>query len=570
MPPENENNQRRTLYSDIGDIGDFAVEDVGGFLREDVGGGITSAAQATKDFAGRTVRESTAQVGRAGAGVQSYLTPQSMAAPVTGTYEGGAPDTDREFSSVGTDNQESATTTPDQQTGTTNQPTNATQDTQQDDSQPLTGRDINQMASPAGRIFPEMSNPADLRVSEPNVQQQEDAGTISQESGTQTAPQAQREDDYSQTLQRIEQEARNIQAQLQNRSAVDFSPQSRPVVETEEQRRMVEQADDPDTLRQRMDDAREQFNLPELEKQREQIATQVQAEREAFNRAIEEVDDQEQIFGAMERRRLNNLEQQRDQRIQSLTNLQDTITQQIDAINTRVNQEVQAEQVRDQREQEQQQESMQRVGNLIETGALAQMSDQELTSVAQESGYTPQTLARIRQSQRQSLQQVDASGTVGEFQDLKRLGALGEDVSYQQFLQMRNQEGDSGAAFQQEFIAAQKFANQRVGQMDRQQLINQINLQTNNLNSGEIEDIVTQAEQSSGTELQKRRFTQQVMDNIEWHKQTGVTDPEETAERVITSYAQSKGLDSADDVPENIRNIITGLTKRSYGKEQQQ
>jgi len=413
-------------------------------------------------------------------------------------------------------------------------------------------------------------SPADTAATEPNVNREEDAGALSDATSTEMPPEARRQDDTRETLAKAEQQARSLLESLNAQADMDVSPQSRPVVETDEQRQMVEQADDPDTLRQRMDEVREQFNLPELEKRRQRIANQVEAEREAFNRTIQEVDDQDQIFGAMERRRLENLETQRDQRIQALSNLEDTITQQIDAINTRVNQEVQAEQVRDQREQEQAQQQRQRVGNLIETGALANMSDQEITSIAQESGYTPQTLARVRQAQRQSLQQVDASGEAGEFQDLKQLGAIGEDVTYQQFLQMTSDGGGGGAAqFQREFSSALQLAQNQITNMTRQQLINTINQQTTELNSGDIEDIVTQAEQQAGPELQERRFATQVQKSALREKRFGVTDPEEAANRVIEQYASDRGYEDVDEVPENMQRIITKLTERTYATSEQ-
>jgi len=340
-----------------------------------------------------------------------------------------------------------------------------------------------------GNLFGDFrTSPTDQATREPNVQPEEDAGAISASAATQTPPQAQRQNDYQETLSAVEQRAKGLLDELNRRDDVDMSPQSRPVRETEEQRQMVEQADDPDTLRQRMDEAREQFNMPELEKRRRQISNQLDAEREAFNRTIQEVKDQDHIFGAMERRRVENLETQRDQRIQSLTNLEDTITEQIDSINTRVNQEVQAEQVRGQREQQRQQEGRQRVSELVDANALGEFDDQQISQLAEQSGFSETALRNIQQAQ-QRAPQVDATGQVGQYQDAMSLGIISEDTTFDQFLQATRGGGGGENQRLQEFVNAQNFVNQNAG-MGEAELERNLRAQYGELRAGDIDAII--------------------------------------------------------------------------------
>jgi len=570
MPPENNDNQRRTAYSDVSDVADA----IGGAATA-VGETVYGAGQSVGRFTGEKIRQSVANVEDVGMATQSYFTPRGNALPVSGTYEGGAPDTDQTFT-VGNTNEQQTQPSQSDRTGGGGSfgPSESVQGSAQTPRQEtqqraaLTSRDIQSMTSPVSQVFG--TNPADTLAIEPNVESQLDGGEISQGSSQNLPPQAQRENDFQETLTQVEQEVRNILQDLNGRSPVDFSPSSRPVRETDEQRQMIEQADEPDTLRQRMDEVREQFNMPELEKQRANIMNEIQATRDAFGKAINNLDEESNIFGELERRRIQNLSDQRDRRLQNLGTVLQRTNQQIDAINTRVNQEVQAEQVRDQREQEQAQEQRQRVGNLIETGALANMSDQEITSIAQESGYTPQTLARVRQAQQQSLQQVDATGSAGEFQDLKRMGAIGEDVTYQQFLQMENQSGgDGGAArFQQEFSAAQQYANNNIMNTSRQQLINQINQTTTELSAGEIEDIVSVAEQQAGPQLRVQRFAREVQ-SLAQEQQLRGASKSEAREQIMRNWASSQGLDDTDDIQDSTKNIIRKLVNRTYGEQQQ-
>jgi len=402
-------------------------------------------------------------------------------------------------------------------------------------------------------------SPADTAATEPNVNREEDAGALSDATSTEMPPEARRQDDTRETLARAEQQARSLFESLNAQADMDVSPQSRPVVETDEQRQMVEQSDDPDTLRQRMDEVREQFNLPELEKRRQRIANQVEAEREAFNRTIQEVDNQDQIFGAMERRRLENLETQRDQRIQALSNLENTITQQIDSINTRVNQEVQAEEVRDQREQERQQEGRQRVSELVDAGALGQFDDQQISNLAQQSGFSETALRNIQKAQQQA-PQVDATGQVGQYQDAMSLGIISEDTSFDQFLQATQGGGGGENQRLQEFVSAQSYVNQNAD-MDAAELERNLRAQYGELRAGDINSIIETRNEPAMTETDLLRKYAQSVQGL----QTRGMNRQQARQEARRQIRGSLGLNEDDDIPSFYEDKIDQAVTSVYG-----
>jgi len=165
--------------------------------------------------------------------------------------------------------------------------------------------------------------------------------------------------------------------------------------------------DDPDQLdklynieKQAYEDTQRALGIPDLITQYETTLAEINATDQAFSSIIKDVNDDPDFPKGLARRRIQAIEDEKGIRINQLTNkanlLSTTLQLKQQEFADRMGITQRAITRQENQQAQQKQDTQNQVSMLINSGGIADMSDAELTQLAQSAGYTLISLQKIR------------------------------------------------------------------------------------------------------------------------------------------------------------------------------
>ena len=168
-------------------------------------------------------------------------------------------------------------------------------------------------------------------------------------------------------------------------------------------------ADDQDQLDRLQKYEKEQYEniqrslgIPQAITDYENAIKELQATDQAFNAIIQDVNDDPDFPKGLARRRIQEIEKEKGVRMTTLQNkiglLQQSLTMKQEEFKERMGITQRAISREFEQQQEQKQSARNQLSMLMDTGAISNMSDTELYQLAQASGYTFESLKKIKEA----------------------------------------------------------------------------------------------------------------------------------------------------------------------------
>lgn len=189
-----------------------------------------------------------------------------------------------------------------------------------------------------------------------------------------------------------------MSAGLDNVKKLTQVPQT-PVVETPAQQEFLTSLPQQEQLsvQQVMDNLRISAGLPELEKQRIETMQQLQVTKDVYQKAIDDIKKNPDLPKSLAARRLSQVAEDQKFTITQLMGNLEMLETQIDDANNRVNQTFQIYEAEEEREIRTQARMQENLKFIIESGAIAGMTKEEMNSWASATGYNVASLQALKQ-----------------------------------------------------------------------------------------------------------------------------------------------------------------------------
>lgn len=175
------------------------------------------------------------------------------------------------------------------------------------------------------------------------------------------------------------------------------------VVETQDQLNYLNQQpfNQRLTLRQQMDGLRGQLGLPGLEKNRIDLMQQIQATNEAFQKVIDDINENPDLPKGLAKRRVQELQNQLKTRITQLTGQLEITQRQITDANDVLNREFGIAKEERLEEERQRDNARSILNSLISSKGITSLSEGDLTSLASAAGLTTAQARAIQNAVKQ-------------------------------------------------------------------------------------------------------------------------------------------------------------------------
>ncbi|MEK9694521.1 MAG: hypothetical protein VW270_02090 [Candidatus Poseidoniales archaeon] len=172
-----------------------------------------------------------------------------------------------------------------------------------------------------------------------------------------------------------------------------------PVVETPAQQEFLSLLPQQEqySMQQVMDGLRISAGLPELEQQRIQTMQQLQVTKDVYQKAIDDIKKNPDLPKNLAARRLSQVAEDQKFTITQLMGNLEMVEMQIDNANDLINQRFQIYEAEEERQVRAQSRMQENLRFIIESGAIAGMTNEEMNSWASATGYNVASLKALKQ-----------------------------------------------------------------------------------------------------------------------------------------------------------------------------
>lgn len=263
----------------------------------------------------------------------------------------------------------------------------------------------------------QIQNPAD-NVQTPVVPETFDAGEMQTSRANNqpvlNTPQAQSRDDFREEIDRLTRQRDELRLRVDAENPLP----DELVEETPEQIDFLSQfpQEEQFSVQQAMDEARRELGLTNLTKEREETKRDLLAIEEVFDQAIEDIRNNPDMPKGLAKRRMEELERVYGPQYKRLQGQLEIIEQSISDANTLLNQEFQVIQEEERQRRNRMQDSRSLLQTYIDTGAIANFSENDIQVIAQSTGIPFNALISMRnkaQSEGDELLSVDQAEKLG-------------------------------------------------------------------------------------------------------------------------------------------------------------
>lgn len=238
-------------------------------------------------------------------------------------------------------------------------------------------------------------NQSQLQI--PNVPDVIDAGFISKtaEAINKLSGASLSFNDRQETINLISQNLIAAKQKLDQQVAVPENP----VVDTQEQLDFIQQGADPFGVKQAIDDFRAtNTNLSQLQTTRVELMKNIQALNDAYKPIFKDIKDNPDLPKALARRRIEDLATTQKEVLQGFLDQMEITNQQIDDQNQVVNRQFQIVQLSQSAEEKAQTRISNQVKMMLDSGAIAGLTEYELSSLAQAANMPIAALKKAKEA----------------------------------------------------------------------------------------------------------------------------------------------------------------------------